>query len=99
MTSKSKSDLATSPIGRLVPISGHDARFGEDYVAEAFIPRDLPDRVELPGTVWMTVSEAMTELADSTPLPASSRTHSSSRGSRPGEKLLAPQLSKGRTRS
>ncbi len=46
----------------LVPISGHDARFGEPYVAEAFIPDDLPNNVELPGSVWMAVSEAMAEL-------------------------------------
>lgn len=62
MTSKSKSDLASSPIGRLVPIAGNDARFGEDYDADAFVPDDLPDCVDLPGTVWMAVSEAMTEL-------------------------------------
>lgn len=44
MVEKSKSDLRASPIGRLVPISGHDARFGEDYEADAFVPDDLPDR-------------------------------------------------------
>jgi Fic family protein len=62
MVEKSNSDLRASPIGRLVPISGHDARFGEDYEADAFVPDDLPDRVDLPGPVWMAVSEAMTEL-------------------------------------
>lgn len=45
-----------------MPITGHDARFGDDYEAEAFLPHDLPDHVDLPGRVWMTVSEAMTEL-------------------------------------
>lgn len=54
--------LRGSPVGHLVPISGHDARFGEDYESEAFIPSDLPDRIDLPGTVWMAVSEAMSEL-------------------------------------
>ena len=54
--------LRNSPIGSLVAISGYDARFGEDYEAGAFVPDDLPDRVDLPGTVWMVVSEAMTEL-------------------------------------
>jgi Fic family protein len=58
----SKSELRSSPIGKIVPISGHDARFGEHYDAEAFVPDDLPDRVDLPGSVWMTVSEAMAEL-------------------------------------
>ena len=56
------SSLARSPVGTLVPISGHDARFGEDYEVEAFVPADLPDHVDLPATVWMVVSEAMTEL-------------------------------------
>jgi len=55
-------DLPASPVGTLVPIGGHDGRFGEDYETEAFIPNDLPDEVDLPGSVWMTVSEAMTEL-------------------------------------
>jgi len=56
------SSLWDSPIGSVVPISGHDARFGEPYEAEAFVPADLPDHVDLPGSVWMVVSEAMTEL-------------------------------------
>jgi Fic family protein len=56
------SSLVDSPIGKVVPISGHDARLGGDYDAEAFIPADLPDQVDLPGSVWMVVSEAMTEL-------------------------------------
>ncbi len=54
--------LRESPIGSVVEIFGHDARFGEPYEAEAFVPADLPDQVDLPGPVWMVVSEAMTEL-------------------------------------
>src|SRR5688572_7444138 len=54
--------LASSPVGEVVPISGHDARFGEDYSAEAFIPYDLPTELDLPGHVWMAVSEAAAEL-------------------------------------
>lgn len=54
--------LQSSPIGSAVPISGHDGRFGEDYAAEAFIPDDLPDRITLPGSAWMTVSDAAAEL-------------------------------------
>ena len=45
-------------MGDLVPISGHDARFSEDYDAEAFVPHDLPDEIDLPGTAWMAVSDA-----------------------------------------
>jgi Fic family protein len=58
----SKSRLGSSPIGSLMPISGHDARFGEDYDTEAYVPDDLPEQVDLPGPVWTAVSEAMSEL-------------------------------------
>jgi Fic family protein len=54
--------LADSPFGEVVPIRGHDGRFGEDYEEEAFVPHDLPDHIDLPGSAWMAVSEAMTEL-------------------------------------
>lgn len=54
--------LRESPLGQVVPIRGHDGRFGEDYEEEAFVPNDLPDRIELSGPVWMAVSDAMTEL-------------------------------------
>jgi Fic family protein len=54
--------LRASPLGQVVPIRGHDGRFGEDYEEEAFVPNDLPDRIELSGPVWMAVSDAMTEL-------------------------------------
>jgi hypothetical protein len=54
--------LRDSPLGDVVPIRGHDARFGEDDETEAFVPQDLPASVELPATVWMAVSEAMAEL-------------------------------------
>lgn len=54
--------LRQSPVGSVMPISGHDGRFGEDYEAEAFIPDDLPTEVTLPGSTWMAVSDAATEL-------------------------------------
>ncbi|MCO5318543.1 MAG: Fic family protein [Microthrixaceae bacterium] len=56
------SSLTDSPIGSVVAISGYDARFGESYDAEAYVPADLPDRIDLPGSVWMVVSEANAEL-------------------------------------
>jgi Fic family protein len=62
VTTHSKSELGGSPLGIVVPIAGHDARFGEDYHVEAFVPHDLPGRIDLPGATWMTVSEAMSEL-------------------------------------
>ena len=54
--------LRDTPVGEVVRISGHDARFGEDYEVEAFIPHDLPDSVDLPGGTWMAVSDAAAEL-------------------------------------
>ena len=54
--------LGNSPVGDLLVVRGHDARFGEDYEVEAFIPAPLPHTVDLPSAVWMTVSEAMAEL-------------------------------------
>lgn len=56
------SSLRDSPIGSVVAISGHDARFDQSYHAEAFVPSDLPDRIDLPGSAWMVVSEANAEL-------------------------------------
>lgn len=56
------SSLRDSSIGSVVAIAGYDARFGESYDAEAFVPADLPDRIDLPGSVWMVVSEANAEL-------------------------------------
>ncbi len=56
------SSLRESPVGAVVPISGDDPRFGETYDVEAFVPAPLPVRVDLPGPVWMAVSEAVTEL-------------------------------------
>ncbi|MBS1846800.1 MAG: Fic family protein [Actinobacteria bacterium] len=54
--------LRDSPVGSVVPIAGFDARFDEEYRVEAFVPADLPDRLDLPGSVWMVVSEANAEL-------------------------------------
>jgi len=54
--------LHSSPIGSVVPIAGHDARFGEDYAAEAFVPQDLPAEIDLPSSTWMVVSDAAAEL-------------------------------------
>jgi Fic family protein len=56
------SSFRDSQIGTVVAVSGHDARFGESYEVESFLPADLPDRVDLPGSVWMVVSDANAEL-------------------------------------
>jgi Fic family protein len=40
-------DFEKSPVGRLVPISGHDAYLGRDYEHFAFVPAPLPSTVNL----------------------------------------------------
>ena len=51
-----------SPVGRLVEIRGHDARFGEDYEHWAFVPEPLPDTVEFSPRTWSLISDAMLAL-------------------------------------
>lgn len=46
-----------SPIGRLVPISGTDAR-GRHYDHFAFVPQPLPDEIELSTATWNVVAQA-----------------------------------------
>lgn len=57
-----KEALRSSPVGRLVPITGHDARFREDYGYWAFVPDPLPTRVDLSPATWRLVGEAMLSL-------------------------------------
>lgn len=40
-------DFEKSPLGRLVPISGHDAYLGRDYDHFAFLPAPLPAEIRL----------------------------------------------------
>jgi Fic family protein len=40
-------DFEHSPVGRLVPISGHDAYLRRDYSHFAFVPAPLPRRIDL----------------------------------------------------
>jgi Fic family protein len=48
-----------SPVGVLVPISGFDQRFGEEYEHWAFAPHPLPEEIDLSSQTWVLVSEAM----------------------------------------
>ena len=43
-------------------IRGHDPRFGEDYDHWAFVPRALPEAIELTTETWALVAEAMHAL-------------------------------------
>jgi Fic family protein len=54
--------LAGSPIGQVTTITGYDPRFRESYEVKAFLPDDLPDKVTLPSSTWLVLSEAMAEL-------------------------------------
>ncbi len=51
-----------SPVGVLVPISGFDPRFGEDYEHWAFVPHPLPDEITLSPRTWALASEAMLSI-------------------------------------
>ncbi len=54
--------LRSSSVGAIVPISGHDGRFGEDYEHWAFVPNPLPALVDLSPATWRLVSDAMLSL-------------------------------------
>ncbi len=48
--------LHASPVGQLVPISGHDERV-QEYNYFAFVPDPLPDAVQLDGSTWNKVAD------------------------------------------
>lgn len=53
--------LGQSPVGRLVPITGHDARHG-DFAYFAYLPAPLPADVTLESATWTAVTEAAAAL-------------------------------------
>ena len=53
--------LGSSPIGKLVPIHGRDARHGE-FAYFAFLPQPLPSDIVLDSRTWTCASEASTAL-------------------------------------
>ena len=48
--------------GQVVPIRGHDPRFGEDYDHWAFCPDPLPVDIQLSQATWQLVGEGMLAL-------------------------------------
>jgi Fic family protein len=54
--------LAQSPIGQLVPLQGHDARYG-DFAYFAFLASPLPSDFTLSSASWTAVTEAAAALA------------------------------------
>ncbi|MFK3835797.1 Fic family protein [Microbacterium sp. NPDC087868] len=50
--------FGASPVGSLVPIAGHDARFDRHYNYSAFVPAPLPAAVSLSPETLVVMSEA-----------------------------------------
>jgi Fic family protein len=55
--------LRDSPIGHLVPISGFDSRFREQYNYFAYVPDPLPAQLALDGATYTAVVDASTAMA------------------------------------
>lgn len=55
--------LRGSPIGQLVPISGYDPRFKEQYDYFAYVPYPLPPALDLDAATYNVVIEASTAMA------------------------------------
>lgn len=51
-----------SPVGVLVPISGFDPRFGENYEHWAFVPHPLVEEVTLSPRTWALAAAAMLSI-------------------------------------
>jgi Fic family protein len=52
-----------SPLGELVPISGYDPRFAEDFEHFAFVPSPLTDEIPLSAATYGAVVDATAALA------------------------------------
>ncbi|AWT57039.1 Fic family protein [Mycolicibacterium smegmatis] len=55
--------LRRSPIGQLVPITGHDPRIGEEYEYVAFVPDPLPASFDLKADTYAAVIDAAAAMA------------------------------------
>mgnify|MGYP000148984520 CR=1 FL=1 len=55
--------LRNSPIGRLVPIGGHDPRLGEAYEYVAYVPDPLPADLKLEAQTYAAVIDAAAAMA------------------------------------
>jgi Fic family protein len=55
--------LRSSPIGQLVPISGYDSRFGEQYDYFAYVPDPLPAQLNLDSPTYAAVIDAAAAMA------------------------------------
>ena len=55
--------LRKSPVGQLVPISGYDSRFDEQYDYFAYVPEPLPAELALNTGTYAAVVDASTAMA------------------------------------
>ena len=90
--------FAESPVGTLVPISGYDPRFNEEYTHWAYVPEPLPASVDLHSETWaVAVLRLHTPSGDCGKRVAAFRTRRSSASPRYGEKPSVHRRSKART--
>lgn len=54
--------FSRTPVGRLLPIEGYDARLQKEYRHHAFLPDPLPETIALGGRTWAVVAESMKSL-------------------------------------
>ncbi|WP_320067739.1 Fic family protein [Micromonospora sp. RTGN7] len=55
--------FASSPVGVLVPINGHDGRYDEPYDHKAFLPHPLPSQVDLEQETFRDLTAATAAIA------------------------------------
>jgi Fic family protein len=55
--------MRASPIGRLVPITGYDPRYGEEFSHYAYVPDPLPDEIALSAATYSNVIDATAAVA------------------------------------
>lgn len=53
----------STPLGRLVPVTGIDQRYQEPYSHHAFLPDALPTSIELSTAAWAAITAAQGDIA------------------------------------
>lgn len=57
------SSASIQQVGTIMPISGFDARFNEEYRVDAFVPHELPPALAMQDSTWLAITKAAAELA------------------------------------
>jgi Fic family protein len=55
--------MQASPVGQIVPITGYDRRFDEEFSHHAYVPNPLPDEIPLSAGTYSIVIDATAALA------------------------------------